>query len=124
MPKRLTDEEIIAALISKGSIKGAAASLGCTVRTLYDRMKKEDFKALYSQAKGEIIRSATAKLQGEVVASIATLANIRDDEEAPKQTRVNCSVSILQYASKYLETTEILDRLEALEGAVKNEGGF
>lgn len=123
MAKRLTDEEIIAALILKGSIKGAAASLGCTVRTLYDRMRKEEFQKLYSQAKGEVVRSAAAKLQGNLCGAIDTLAGIMTDKETAKQTRANCAVSILQYASKYLETTEILDRLEALEGAVKEERG-
>lgn len=118
MAKRLTDEEIIAALILKGSIKGAAASLNCTVRTLYDRMRKEEFKTLYSQAKGELVRSATAKMQGHLCGAIDTIAAIMNDPEAPKQTRLNGAVSILQYASKYLETTEILDRLEDLEKAV------
>ena len=115
--KRLTDEEIIAALIAKGSIKGAAASLKCTARTLYDRMKKPEFKELYAQAKGEILKAATAKLQGNLCGAIDTLAEIMTDEEAAKQTRVNSAVSILQYAARFTETTDILERLEAIEEA-------
>ncbi|MBQ3981451.1 MAG: hypothetical protein II631_05320, partial [Treponema sp.] len=93
--KRLTDEAIIAALIAEGSIKGAAASLKCTARTLYERMKKPEFKELYAQAKGEILKAATAKLQGNLCGAIDTLAEIMTDEEAAKQTRVNSAVSIL-----------------------------
>ena len=113
--KRLADEEIIAALIAQGSIKGAAASLHCTTRTLYERMKKPEFKQLYSQAKGEILKAATAKLQGNLCGAIDTLNEIMTDPEAPKQTRANCAVSILQYGAKYTEATDIIERLEAIE---------
>ena len=115
--KRLTDEEIIAALIAEGSIKGAAASLKCTARTLYERMKKPEFKELYTQAKGEILKQATAKLQGNLCGAIDTLAEIMKDSETAKQTRVNSAVSILQYAARFTETTDILERLEAIEEA-------
>ena len=115
--KRLTDEAIIAALIAEGSIKGAAASLKCTARTLYDRMKSPEFKDLYAQAKADILKTATAKLQGNLCGAIDTLAEIMTDEEAAKQTRVNSAVSILQYAARFTETTDILERLEAIEEA-------
>lgn len=115
--KRLEDEAIIAALIAEGSVKGAAASLKCTVRTLYERMKKPEFKELYAQAKGEILKQATAKLQGNLCGAIDTLADIMKDEDTAKQTRVNSAVSILQYAARFTETTDILERLEAIEEA-------
>jgi len=115
--KRLQDEEIITALIAEGSIKGAAASLECATRTLYERMKKPEFKDLYAQAKGEILKTATAKLQGNLCGAIDTLTEIMTDKEAPKQTRANCAVSILQYAARFTETTDILERLEAIEEA-------
>lgn len=115
--KRLTDEAIIAALIAEGSIKGAAASLKCTTRTLYERMKKPEFKALYSQAKADILKTATAKLQGNLCGAIDTLTEIMKDTEAPKQTRANCAVSVLQYGAKFTEATDIIDRLEAIEEA-------
>ena len=115
--KRLTDEEIIAALIAQGSIKGAAACLQCTTRTLYDRMKKPEFKQLYTQAKAEIIKTATAKLQGQICGAIDTLAEIMTDTETARQTRVNCAVAILQNAARFTETTDIIERLEAIEDA-------
>jgi hypothetical protein len=115
--KRLQNEEIIAALIAEGSIKGAAASLGCAERTLYDRMKKPEFKTLYSQAKGEILKTATAKLQGQVCGAIDTLTEIMKDEDTAKQTRVNSAVAILQNAARFTETIDIVERLEAIEEA-------
>lgn len=122
--KRLTDEAIIAALIAEGSIKGAAASLKCTARTLYDRMKSPEFKDLYAQAKGEILKTATAKLQGNLCGAIDTLTEIMTDKEAPKQTRANCAVSVLQYGAKFTEATDIIERLEAIEEAQAISGNL
>lgn len=120
--KRLQDEEIISALISVGSIKGAAASLECTPRTLYERMKKPEFKILYAEAKGDILKAATAKLQGSLCKAIDNLVNIMNDTSTPKQTRANCAVSILQYGAKFTETTDIIERLEAVEEIQRKEG--
>lgn len=115
--KRLQDEEIIAALIAEGSIKRAAASLKCTTRTLYERMKKPEFKTLYTQAKADILKTATAKLQGNLCGAIDCLVSVMNDEKTAKQTRVNSAVSILQYAARFTETTDIIERLEAIEEA-------
>lgn len=115
--KRLTDEVIIAALVQAGSIKEAAKMLHCVPRTLYERMKSPDFKEMYTQAKAELIKTATAKLQGAIAGSVDTLIEIRDDKEAAKQTRANCAVAILQYGAKFTETTDIIERLEAVEAA-------
>lgn len=115
--KRLTDEAIISALVAEGSIKGAAASLKCATRTLYERMKSPEFKDLYAQAKADILKTATAKLQGKLCEAVDTLTEIMTDEEAAKQTRANCAVSILQYGARFTETTDILERLEAIEEA-------
>ena len=80
-------------------------------------MKKPEFKERYAQAKADILKTATAKLQGNLCGAIDTLAEIMTDTEAAKQTRVNSAVSILQYAARFTETTDILERLEAIEEA-------
>ena len=120
--KMLEDEEIVAALITEGSIAGAAAVLGCTPRTIYARMKTPAFKELYARTKGEIVKQATAKLQGTLCSAVDTLVEIMKDKETAKQTRVNSAVSLLQYAARYTETTDIIERLEAIESAQAMEG--
>ena len=115
--KRLTNEAIVAALITEGSIKGAAATLTCTARTLYERMKEPAFKALYAKARADMLKDACAQLQGHLSEAVATLAAIMKDTETAPQTRANCAVSILQYAGRFTETADILERLEAVEAA-------
>jgi hypothetical protein len=80
-------------------------------------MKKPEFKKLYAQAKGEILKAAAAKLQGNLCGAIDTLSEIMKDTETANQTRVNSAVSILQYASRFAETVDIIERLEAIEEA-------
>jgi hypothetical protein len=122
--KRLTDEEIVIALIAQGSIKQAAASLHCTVKTLYNRMKEPDFKRIYTDAKADLLKTATAKLQGNLCTAIDTLTAIMTDPETAKQTRANCAVSILQYAGRFTETTDLIERLEALEEAQEKSTSY
>lgn len=119
--KKLQDEAIIAALISEGSVKGAADSLGCNTKTVYARMRLPAFKKMYSQAKGDILKAATAKLQGNLCDAINTLTQIMKDPASPPQTRANCAVSVLQYGSKYIEQTDIVERLEAIEQIQKED---
>lgn len=121
--KRLTDETIIAALVEAGSIKEAAGKLGCTPRTLYERMKKPNFREMYNRAKGELMKTATAKLQANLSGAVNVLVGIMNDSNNAAQTRVNCAVSILQYSARYAESTNIIERLEALEAAqgLRNE---
>ena len=113
--KRLTNEAIIAALIDKGSIKEAAQVLGCTARTLYDRMKAEEFKTLYAQAKADLISGATAKLQNKLASAIDCVYEIMINPETAAQTRVNCASTILTFAARFTEGTDIIERLERIE---------
>ena len=122
--KRLQDEAIISALISEGSIKGASELLECSTRTLYERMKKPQFKELYAQAKADILKTATAKLQGNLCKAIDTLVEVMTDEKTAPQTRVNSAVSILQYAVRFTEATDIIERLEIIEKAQEINSGL
>ena len=118
---KLTDEAIIAALIAKGSIKGAADALKIRTRTIYERKKSPEFQKLYNQAKAEVLKDATAKLQGNMCKAVDTLTEIMEDPETAKQTRANCATAILQYGARFTETADILERLEALEEASEQE---
>ena len=120
MGKRLSNEIIVTALLEKGSIRAAAAKLGLKERTIYDRMKTEDFKALFKQAKTDYLKSATAKLQSNIGKAADTLVNVMEAEETPPSTKVYCANSILQQALKFTENVDIIDRLEALENGVAN----
>lgn len=113
--KALTDESIISAILDHGSIRAAAAALGVQERTIYNRQKKPQFIALFNQAKRDLLLTASHKLQNRTGSAVDTLAKIMNDKEIAPQTRANCAATILQYAAKYAEYCEIIERLESLE---------
>lgn len=119
MAKRLCNEAIISALLSEGSIKGAAAILDCKAPTIYARMKQPDFQEQYAQARAELIKAATAKLQSCMASAVDVLAAIMEDEEVPKQTRAYAAINILQISKQFTSQTEIIERLEELEANVR-----
>ena len=117
MAQRLSDEEIIAALLSAGSIKGAAIATGYTERALYDRMKKPEFKELYKGAKTALLSATCTLLRLYGLKAVETLAEVMQNRDAAAQSRVSAATAILQYSSKFTEAFDIIERLEAIEAA-------
>lgn len=119
MAKRLTDEEIVSALIECGTIKGVSEKLGVQLKTLYSRMKKEQFRELYNRAKSDLLKSATAKMQKYLVDACDVIADIMRDKETSQQVRLNASDCIIRNTIKLLEQTDIIERIEHLEEQTK-----
>lgn len=117
MAKRISDEEIIAALFGSGTIKAAAERTGYTVKALYQRMKAPEFKKLYQEAKSTLLSETCTALQLQAAEAVNTLAAIMKDERAAAQSRVTAATAILQHTNKYTEAVDIIERLEAVEAA-------
>ncbi len=124
MAKRLTDEEIVSALIECGTIKGAAESLGVQVKTLYSRMKSEDFKVLYSRTKSDLLKASAAKMQSNLADACDVIAEIMKDADTAQQVRLNAADCIIRNTLKMLEQTDIIERVEELEEILKERGDY
>ncbi len=122
MARRLTDAEIVSALIECGTIKAAADRLGVQIKTIYARMKRDEFKDLYNKAKTDLVKAATAKMQGYLVEACEVVAEIMKDATTAQQTRLNAADCIIRNTIRMLEQTDILNRLDEIEQAVKAEG--
>lgn len=105
----ISDEEIIAALLSSGTIREAAQAAGISERALYERMKGGDFQALYKSAKADTIRAAVVSLNSKLQAAIETVFEIMQDQEANPATRLQAAQTILNNAGR------LADRLQAAE---------
>ena len=109
----VSDEEIIAALLSSGSIAQAAEMTGITPRTMYDRMGNRDFRAAYSAAKSDIVRSAVLTMNRSLSEAIAVITGIMRDENNNPATRLQAAKMILDNASKFAERLSEEDKLTA-----------
>jgi len=105
----ISDEELIAALISTGTIKAAAQAAGIGERTIYTRMKSGEFQALYKAAKADTIRTAVNALNGRIQAAIDTIAEIMEAQDINPATRLQAAQTILNHAGRFA------DRLQEAE---------
>lgn len=111
----ISDEEIIATLITNGTISQAAAQLNISTRTIYDRMANAGFKAAYSAAKSDILRKAVLKLNSKLNEAIDTISGIMIDKEASAAVRLQAAQAIINQADKFTQ------RLQAEEQCIAKQ---
>ena len=99
--KTVSDEQIIAALLTTGTIKGTAAAVNLSERTIYDRMNDGDFKALYKGAKADLTRTAVFSINGQLAAAIQTVVDVMSNEENNAAVRLQAAQTIINSATKF-----------------------
>jgi hypothetical protein len=109
----ISDEEIIAALISCGSISEAAAHLNMAPRTIYDRMGYREFKAAYSAAKADIVRQAVLTMGRNLAAAVDVITGIMNDDSNPATTRMQAARMIIDNAWKFTDRISAADEYTA-----------
>ena len=100
---KASDEQIIAALLANGTQKAAAAAVGISERTIYDRMNNGEFIALYKAAKADLIRAAVFNLNNQLQAAIDTVVQIMQDESNAATIRLQAAQTILNNAGKFAQ---------------------
>ena len=117
MAKRetISDERIIAALLSCPTLEATAEQCGLSVRQLFERRQNPDFVRKLKEAQAEALATTTRFLQKATGSAAATLLEIAENKVKPAQVRVAAARAILEQAVRYTETADIQARLEALE---------
>ena len=110
MSKAITNEEIIAALLSRRTIKEAAAAVGLSERAVYDRMNGPEFKLQYQEARADLVRAAVVSLQEHLQAAIDTVADIMADPENNPAVRLQAAQTIINTQSKYVAGLQAAER--------------
>ena len=110
-------EKALAALIRAPTIETAARELGIGYSTLRNWLKTDDeFRAEYEKALADIFADASKQACQSLAPAISTLNEIVSNETAPPAVRVQSARVILESALKLAEITDVLSRLEKLEG--------
>jgi ribosomal protein L16 Arg81 hydroxylase len=113
--KAVSNEQIIAALISCGTVKEAAAAAGTTPRTIYDRMRDKDFEADYMRAKSDLIRGAVFNINNKLSDAINTIADLMQDKEVAPAVRLQAAQTILINAEKFAKRLSYDERQATLK---------
>lgn len=117
--KAIPDEKLVAALLSNGTIKAAAASAGISERALYDRMNTGTFQELYKAAKADLIRSAVFSINSNLQAAIDTINDIMTDTNNNAAIRLQAAQTILNNAGKFTERLQT-DEIRILQQRERN----
>jgi len=115
-------EAAIAALLSHRGIEEAANSIGVSPNTLRRWLEIPHFKEAYLQARRDAVSHAYARLQQNSGAAGSLLMKLLADPTTKASTRVQAARSILEFASKSLETEDILLRIARLEKSDQKRG--
>ena len=106
----VSNEEIIAALMSSSTLAQAAQAAGLSSRALYNRMKEQAFTAEYQAARAAVLRETVNQLNKRASAAVTTIAGIMEDTEASPATRLQAAQIILNETAKF---TARLDKADA-----------
>lgn len=100
MAKQITDEMLIASLMTHKTIKEAAASVGCSERSIYSRMRDAEFEETYKCARLDVLRGVVSEVTLKAQDALEIVVKIMHDEDVSAQTRLNAANCILQFAER------------------------
>lgn len=121
VPLKLSDEDVLAALVAYGSPTAAAKALGCSTQPIYSRLKDQTFKAEFDRRRNHNMSAACSALQAALLDAVESARAILNDAENAPQIRLNAANMLLSNALRYTEQHDILQRIEALETAQRGD---
>ena len=106
---------LLQAMLLHGSVKKAADVCGINLHTAYKYANEPEFKKEYQAKLREAIDEALSYLKTRILAASEKAYSLMNNRKCSHRTQLEAARLLLEYATKAIETTEILQRLEALE---------
>ena len=103
---KVSDEEIVAALLANPSNAEAAKAVGISERYLYTRMQAKSFKELLAAATDRVFDDTLNKAKRALMRSLDVMAAVMDDPAAPPQVRLNAAEAIQRSATRMAAMTK------------------
>lgn len=99
MAKKIDDNKIIIALMSKNTIAEAAEHAGCSEFEIYDRMKNHSFMQIYNTARAEYLSGALIAMRNKVNSAVSSVEAILSNEYADDIARIQAAKFIIDYTN-------------------------
>ena len=115
MAKKITDEKLLEMLLIHGGVRGAAAACGISQNAIYKRLQDSAFRGRYDAMQGAMLSTVAAGMTAALDKAVGALVGVLDDPNASPGLKVNAANALLNHANRYIESANILRRLEALE---------
>ena len=109
-------ERAVAVLVAGGNDIEASKAAGVKRETV-NRWKRDlDFQDAIKKQRDKFLPDVTLAIMASLGDCVAYLRSVVNDDEQSHTLRIRAAGTLLSNALKYQETTDILQRLEALEG--------
>ena len=115
MAKKITDEKLLEMLLIHGGVRGAASVCGISQNAIYKRLQDSAFRGRYDAMQGAMLSTVAAGMTAALDKAVGALVGVLDDPNASPGLKVNAANALLNHANRYIESANILRRLEALE---------
>lgn len=113
--KRISDERMIFAILSNKDILTASKTLGISVQSIYNRLRKPEFRQRLQQERQSKFEVASSKLTDSMGKAISVLVEILEDANVSAGVRIRASQILLDITLKVTEQANIIQRLDSLE---------
>lgn len=111
--RKLSDEDLLVALLTSKSQAEAAQKLGVSKQTVTRRVNVPAFKEKFLQYRKNILDNVNTQLVNGTQEAVNVLVGLLKSKN--EVTRYNASSRILSLAQDYLSMQDIMDRLDKLE---------
>lgn len=119
MAKTVSNEKLLETLLVYGNAERAAKALGVTRNAIFKRLQDETFRAQYTTAQTAIVSAVAFEMTAILSDAVGALHSVVTDDVASDNARISASNALLTHCNRYVETANILRRLDALEQANK-----
>ena len=113
--QRISDERMIFAILSNKDILTASKTLGISVQSIYNRLRKPEFRQRLQQERQGKFEVANSKLTDSMGKAISVLVEILEDANVSAGVRIRASQILLDITLKVTEQANIIQRLDSLE---------
>lgn len=118
---RVTDNQLISALLSFATIKQASDEVGLSEQAVYSRLRKVDFRIKLQNARNDQFQVISSKLEDANFKALDTLVRILDDKETSAGIKVRAAQTLLDLSLKNREQADIITRIQNLEETLKSQ---
>ena len=94
------DLDLIAALLSNATVRGAADAAGVSESTVYRRLRDAGFRRELKEQRLRVYSHALQRLQVAAEGAVEVLEGILRDGNAPHSARIKCAVHVLELADR------------------------
>ena len=102
----ITDEKMIKALATCGSVSATAVRLGIAESTIYRRLQDNDFRAKLEAVKGDVLREFKASYLESAERARNAVESMMDNDKINPAIRLQACQTIINTAVKFVELSE------------------